>query len=367
MSENQSTDHWEQLASQLGTEPPSRELEERPDLGDEESPPSGGAAEPAADLPQYPPPPKRKKAPTDWGAVASALGVMTEPEAEESIARSRGGGEEDPGTAEFIEEARQELEAGEEEEEEEETIESPELAPATRGLAARDEDVPFAPELQPEPPASREKPSEVSELPAEEKPSEADVGGVGVAATEEEAAAEPSDKGTSRRRRRRRRKPRPGEKTIEGADAEPPEGESAEGVTEEAAAEEAEPGEPDEGETGEDEPRGKRRRKRRPAKRKKRSEAELAEALSETPEGAAAGKEGAAPRGDRDEAARPSRKGDGQKPSHRAIPTWGEAIGLIIEGNLERRKKGGGGPGRGRGRGRGRKGRSSSEGKSSGR
>jgi len=383
MSENDSMDHWEQLASELGTEPPSRESEEQPGSHDEVGPPAGDSAESdlAAGLALSSLPAKKKTAPPDWGAIASALGIMTAPEADEvSPASGRGDAspEEEAGTAEFIEEARQEFEAGEEEEDEagrgEEVIEAPDEGAETAwGLDTEGIAVPFAPELQAPQPEIREKPFGFGVMPAEEKlsaPADVDVIGPPAAEEEEEAAAEPvaesSDKGPSRRRRRRRRKPRLDEKTFEGPDVELEEDKSGEPVAGDGDVEEAESVEPEEEERLEDEVRGKRRRKRRPAKRKKKGEPEPAAASSRSPEAGTAearDEEGIAERPDRDEAARPSRKTDGQKPSHRAIPTWGEAIGLIIAGNLERRKKSGGGSGRGRGRGRGRKGRSSSEGR----
>jgi len=383
MSENDSMDHWERLASELGAEPSSREPEEQPGSHDKGGPPAGDSAEPelAAQLPLSSLPPKKKKAPPDWGAIASALGIMAAPEVDEpSPASGRGDAspEKEAGTAEFIEEARQEFEAGAEEEDEagqdeEVVVEPPDEAAETPwGLDTEGTAVPFAPELQAPPPEVREEPFGFGLMPTEEKPSApADVdaaeppAGQGEAAPE--AAAELPDKGPSRRRRRRRRKPRLGEKADEGPEVEPQEDESGEAVAGDVDTEEAESVELEEEARGGDEVRGKRRRKRRPAKRKKKGEAEPAAPSSRSPEAGTAAalgdEEDTAAKPDRDEAARPSRKADGQKPSHRAIPTWGEAVGLIISGNLERRKKSGGGSDRGRGRGRGRKGRSSSEGR----
>jgi hypothetical protein len=367
MSENDSMDHWEQLASELGTEPPPKGSEEQPGSHDEGRlwAENSTEAELSAQLPLSSSPPKKRMPPPDWGAIASALGIMTAPEVNEpSPASGRGDAptEEEDGTAEFIEEARQELEAGEEQEEAE----------------AQEEEAIERQGPQPELP---EEPFGFGLIPAEEEPlAPADVDAVEPPTAEEEEreeeegaiepVAESPDKGPSRRRRRRRRKPRLGEKAGDGPDVELEEDESGETVAGDVDTEEAESVEPEEEERAEDELRGKRRRKRRSAKRKKKGDAEpvgAASGPSEDGTAEAREEEDTSEKSDRDEAARRSRKGDKQKPSHRAIPTWSEAIGLIITGNLERRKKSGGGSGRGRGRGRGRKGRSSSEGKSSSR
>lgn len=372
MPENDSIDHWDQLASELGTEPHSRESEEQPRPRDEGGPPEEEAAEPefAAGLTLSSLPPKKKTPPADWGAIASALGVMTEPEVEEPRPVSGSGDvspEEEGATAEFIEEVRQEFEAGEEDEaadaqDEEATEPSGATAEPPLGRDTEGATVPFAPELQAPRPEAGEESFGFGVMPAEAEPSApADVGAAEPPAADEEekAAAEPAteppEKEPSRRRRRRRRKPRLGGKSAEESGVELQEDASGKAVAKDADAEEAESAELEQEMADED--HGKRRRKRRPAKRKKKGEAE---AVAEAPDEAEA-----TAKSDRDEATRPAQKGDKQKPSHRAIPTWSEAIGLIIAGNQERRKKSGGGSGRGRSRGR--KGRSSSEGKSSSR
>jgi len=367
MSEDQQKDHWEQLASELGAEPPSTEAEGNSGPHDEgpRPPEEQAQTEPAAELYRPPGPPKKKPPPTDWGAIASALGVIVAPEPEQPptpVGRGLDIPDEVSGTAEFIEEAREEFEAGEEED----VVETPDVTrEGPREDAAERSSVPFAPELQPGGGETREEVLPLGDMPGEKEPSgRAQVDAAQSARAEGEASFDAAEKGPSRRRRRRRRKPKPGEKDAPEASEEEAGDEEKETRV---SDEEAEAVDTSEVEKDEDRDRGKRRRKRRPGKRKKKAEVEAdAVAASASPEAgatqAAPGEADTSVKSQGDEAARPSRKAERQKPSHRAIPTWGEAIGLIISGNLERRKKSGG---ISRGRGRGRKGRASSEGKSS--
>jgi ribonuclease E len=385
MSENQSTDHWELLASELGTEPPARELDQQSGPRHEGQAPSVGPPEPSSELPQYAPPPKQKRDPADWGAIASALGIMTAPEAGEPALTAGPGdeaSEEAARTADFIEEARQEFEAGDEEEESEEEeqqgVDTPDQPAETAwGVGEQEVNGGFGAGLEPWGARPATQTSEGGEPIDDEAPSVADVEAAEDRAPEDEADVESSDKAPARRRRRRRRKPKLGETVDEGT-TEPEEAKSVETlvdatVGERVDAETLGPEEMEREDKDEGEARPKRRRKRRTSKRRKKGEGEAGtEAANvhpsdttEAPETDEDEDEDAEDESGLDGARDTSRRGEGQRPSHRAIPTWGEAIGLIVDGNIERRKKSGGGQARGRGRGRGRTGRSSSEGKAS--
>ena len=186
------------------------------------------------------------------------------------------------------------------------------------------------------------------------------------AAQLDEVRAEATEKKAARRRRKRRRKPRePGKVAPDLPDAELA-GEVSEAISEEPAESEPEGdgGQPDKG-------RPKRRRKR-PSPRKKKKTPVADEAAAEEDSAAeqpeegrkraerTAAKPGKSPER-RDQEAEPSEGPKPSKPSHRAIPTWEEAIGMIISTNLESRAKS---PDRSFSRGRG-KGRGSSKGKGS--
>jgi hypothetical protein len=162
-----------------------------------------------------------------------------------------------------------------------------------------------------------------------------------------EPDAEVAEKKPTRRRRKRRRKPR----VLAGDDpdqsqAVEPEVDHPDEVSVAAAEEppEAEPA----SEEVEEEGRSKRRRKRRPS-RKKRAGAVVEEAAPERGSGeteAKASREQETTAGDTREDA-PAEAGDekapqgrkGPKGLHRTIPTWEEAIRLLVSANLEARSR----------------------------
>lgn len=168
-----------------------------------------------------------------------------------------------------------------------------------------------------------------------------------------EGRAEVTEGKPARRRRKRRRKPRePGRVT-----ADRPGAERADQISE-APVEELEESETAGEEDRPDRGRSKRRRKRpTPRKRKKRTSIADDAVAAQAEEGptkpermAAEAGESAELEVEEDEPA----KGAGlSKAGHRAIPTWEEAIGLIISANLEARARSPS-PGFSRGRGKGR-------------
>jgi len=353
MPENSPSDHWDLLASELGTPPPEADTAKQP--------------EPIAQTKRAAKksPPTRKPAEADWGAIASSLGVTVEAEAEppeEATAKTEAEAASvieqrvSEIDVEFIEEAQEQLD--EPDESGESVAEVEEAAAESRSEPA---DVPRA---QPPSPAqtaldalfegpalprdafAAEKPAAPEEvLPVAEAPVE------GEAEITSETAEEKSEKSGTRRRRRRRRKPKDADHIAsEDATAEEEADASAEDLAPDVVAE------AEDSEKLEEHGRSKRRRKRRGSSRKRKKDEPVAAAGDALGEEAAEGDDSS----DEDQAAlsKPSK----QKPSHRAIPTWQEAIGVIIAGNTERRKKNGGGSGRGRGRGRG-KGRGSAEGR----
>ena len=351
MSEPGRSDHWDLLASELGAESTSEEVEKGP---------ASAAERPDATLPPPPPeatvgerlseerPARARRPAPNWDAVASALGLTPEPETEEAAS---GGG---PAERVLGEAARkgpgEEAEAGE-------------AAEGPLGVGGWPRSMFDRPGAK-----GREAPARPAEEPAEmaeesswiaEEPA-----GVGEGRAEVTEERKPA-----RRRRKRRRKPRePGRIAGEQRDAE-----KADQVSE-AAVEEPEEREAA-GDEGQPEKGRSRRGRKRAAPRKKRKRISIAdEAAADQPEeaptkpditAAKVGKpteieveEGEAEEdeteedeteeGEAEEGARSSKAG------HRAIPTWEEAVGMIISTNLEARARNPStGFSRSRGKGRG--------------
>lgn len=187
-----------------------------------------------------------------------------------------------------------------------------------------------------------------------------------------ERVTEATESKPSRRRRKRRRKsPQP-----DVADVDQPEAESADEVFATGSEEPAD-GEAPAAAAADD--RSKRRRKRRTSSRKKKKEPESSEAAEEIDSAADGPERGSKQRGQAatkaiDSAKQPANGGSPAEDStiaqssHRAIPTWEEAIGLIVSSNLEARsRKPGNGSSRGWSGGRGSaKGQGSSKARGSG-
>jgi hypothetical protein len=339
-SEKEKSDHWDLLASELGAEPELEQVEpalpsaaEQPDTT---PPPTPAPALPEARSPgdrsEGPPARPHRPAP-DWDALASELGLAPRPQVEAPSPVEQPAGAAPAET-------------------------SPEAAgqtDATRGLAEKGEwpgslGEQSTAELVEGPAYLVEEPAETAPRPPEAAEAAAQVG---------EVRTEAPQKKTARRRRKRRRKPRDASRVA----ADRPDAELVDKLAE-TQLEEPAGGEPVFDQDQPDKGRAKRRRKRPPARKKKRISA-TTEAPPERDSAAHQPEEGRRkPEGSVPTAAKPSRLPDEEgepfedtrpsKPSHRAIPTWEEAIGLIISANLEARVKNpGGGSSRGRVKGRG--------------
>jgi ribonuclease E len=195
------------------------------------------------------------------------------------------------------------------------------------------------------PPAQPESPAQTTAEPEEGPPREA-------------AGKETEDRPSDRKRRRRRRKPK-----RESADDSPEQAAGAEPA--EMAADESAASEAEDAETRE-EPKTKRRRRRRSGKKK--------DAMAEASQDAKADDRLADVEFDdrpeelsEEEGDRKGSKGRAPK-AQRNIPSWEDAVQLIVKSNLDKRSKSSkgssnsGSRGRGgRGRGRGGRGRSGSK------
>jgi ribonuclease E len=295
-------DHWNLLASQLGAETPPQEPPEPADQPQKEEP-EAKDEDYLASLPRssyVPPPPKPRKTQADWANLASELGieVPSEPEAEPA---APAGKEEVPVT--FAED----------------------LSPPFQALDTPSEimsEMEDEQDLEPEQEEAAER-AEQAELP--ESP---------------ESPAGPSEERRGRRRRRRRR-PSRGEPSAASQEA------IDEGV--EQRDEEAEEAPDTEGAElppaldGEETGTRRRRRRRRPSRRRdaepgderKRRGEETGKEAGLVPAGT--------PRDEREDHDEDDDEdehdGASDKASHRAIPSWSEAVGIVVAANLESRAK----------------------------
>ena len=389
MPDREKSDHWDLLASDLGAEIPdeggseegvsapqeieSGEITPPDDSVECEAEPTVSAAEAEISAPMASEPEVRvPRAPTNWGELAAKLGVEVREEPVEAVVDERGPPE--PDTAE--------PDTAEPDTAEPDTAEPDTAEPDTDPRQAFEPDEPaetpplLVEEAEESTPVARtEEPDEPALPKAEPVAADRDVESTA-------SDAEPAESKSGRRRRRRRRRPR-------GAEADEPT-ETPEELSKAAFAEglfdlvDAEPttveasgDEPskEQSSSGEEAAPGRtKRRRRRGSGRKKaaakketisteageRTSVDEAAELTDQPADAPPGDE--VERSDRDIEDEPAK---GAKMSHRGIPTWAEAIDIIISTNMEdRAKRPGGGSGRSRG-GRKRGGRPKSSEKAS--
>jgi hypothetical protein len=342
MTDPKPSDHWELLASELGARPPFEEREEE-DLSTAEQPDTTEAPvppeAPPVDEGQQEPPPKRQRPAPGWDALATEWGLEPEPAVRVPSPAERPpvGASEGP------------------------ALEPPVDEPGEAETGTAPGDLGEQPAWITQQSTTRffEGQAALFEAPAgmemEEKSPEA----ARVRTRAEEVHGEVAGKKPSRRGRKRRRKP----KSPGAVAPDQPRAETA-GDVHESALEEPPQAEPA-GTAGQsDQGRSKRRRKRPATWKKKRSPAggqavsdeEVAADQPEegrpAPERATA--DGGKPPKTWDEDAEPAEGTAPSRPGHRAIPTWEEAVGLMISVNLEARARSpSGGSSRGRGKGRG--------------
>jgi hypothetical protein len=331
MAESDKPDHWGQLASDIGAEVPPEEpqdqreepsAEDKTEAPDELLGPSAEAENPVAEPSDRARShePKEQRA-TDWSALAEELGIEVVEEVEAVEAHT--------------ETTTEDLDA---------TLEAPaELAPGTAVALTTETTLgSFGAGIE-ELTAAVEQAGSVPDAPPEkvERPLDED-------------ARRP------RRRKKRRRKPRRGEKTDTS-------GEAQEEVDVLEADEETvfsvageEPGGVEAADETESESRARGKRRRRRGKKAPRPSGDMAEgAPDQSEQDAEADKalSASAP-------AKPA-KTKKEKPGHRKIPSWEEAVNLIIARNVEQRSKSPSGGGAPRHRGSRRGGRQKSSDKSS--
>lgn len=347
MTDPGESNHWAELVSELGATPPPEEPEgqpaeaEQPEAELEAVTDDPGASEP----PPRAVAPKPRRVPADWSRLAEELGVEVPEEAPPRAIP-------EPDSASSGRET-----AAASEEEAEARFEAPAEELAESGV-----------------PDWMETDLELGDGVSEPAPAEGEwkepcggsaegaVGGAGLTGSEvlgaeargepAEGGAEGSEKKTGRKRRRRRRKP---------AKAADEEREASETQPDEEPADEIEPmptaSEDDSGMA--DDSVAERKSLER--------EAPWGELESEQ-ESADVGEEARSPRAAMDESANreaedagkreEDRRADksearrkGMKPSHRGIPSWEEAIGIVISANMEGRAKPSEGGGSSRSRG----------------
>lgn len=353
MTDPQGPDHWDTLASEIGASSPP------PERIEEEKPPKDLAPIPAARAKSAEAPAKKPpRPPADWSRIAEDLGIegREEPghvaDAESNAPLRIDPGETPAGAKEEPREpgspfARSEKAAPE----------SP--TPTSIAAAAGSPDLEIGwGEASCEPPEPLVEATGTDLVPAG---SEARLPGFPDERPLPPAGRE--DRTTGRRRRKRRQKPKQdgGEKPANGPVAEVASGESPDKPAGARAS-------TLDGETKE---RPKRRRRRRGSGRKKgagRGDDESAESGSEHELGAAREEsEIVSEVADEADEREPDAQGEpadqnraerGSRGSNRGIPTWEEAVGIVISANMESRAKNPGSTSSSRSRGpRGRSGR----------
>lgn len=360
MADQAKPDHWAQLASELGAVPPPSVQQQTDRVTVEEQ-------EPEQEVPPgvQPPDPKpgvvpRAPAPQrtaqHWSQLADELGVVREPDS--SAARP---------TADLsrpVEQSQTAAEIAETPVEPADTSAEPTPVDVAKASAAGLAETPLAlreNELAGGPPEAGQRAAELAEAYVQPPDRPSEVGfGVGTPA---EAGMEPAEKRPSKKRRKRRRPPRvlsDAESTeATGTDSQE---EAAELIDQQALAM-PQPSDSvlrDSSVAGQPEApaRSKRRRRRRGTIRKKgadkregdasvmemEQEPIVAQQRSRGPKDSASQSSGAKPRdADSKEADRKKqqRAADdaASKATHRGIPSWEEAIGMVISANLEARAK----------------------------
>ena len=345
MTDPQGPDHWEMLASEIGASPPPPEQKASPpEPIEEEKPPEDSAPTPpsgtkSSDVARAEEP---RRAPADWSQIAEELGIEGREEPEQ-LTDAEGDSPLPDDLGETLADAKEEPREPESPfaRSEEAAPESP--APDPASMAASDG--------SPEPEigwreASCEPPEPVGEATGTDLvPAGTEARLPGFSDQRAQPPAEREETITGRRRRKRRHKAKQdgGEKPAEGPVAEDPSGGAA-GARASTLDEETKE-------------RPKRRRRRRSSPRKKAagrkedesaesgSEQELAEAreeleivsevAAETDEAEpdAQGKPGDQKKAKADRTSKPA------KGAHRGIPTWEEAVGIVISANMESREK----------------------------
>jgi len=318
------SDHWNDLASNLGATP--AEESPQPSAGPSEAEAavpdsSRKEATDAAALPARPAPPRPKpQRASDWGSLASELGIEVPAEPVEGEAAKPSPIEQASPTAPLREEAPF----------------APMAESTSSSLTVEDIWPDMAqPEAEKAAPAEAEPPTPGSTefgagLTAELDAVAGNAASAPLDPAHDETTAEESDTEAPRkksRRRRRRRKPRSDEQ--------------ADKTTEAATTRDSDQ------DTDDDEDDQERTSRRRPRRRKPRSDSDETTDRS-SDESAVADRD---PDDDTDD--EHSRGGRTKKAGHKQIPTWEEAIGIIVEKNLaSRSRRGGGGGGGSRSRGR---------------
>ena len=361
MTDPQKTNHWDVLASDLGADPPPPE--EKPQQSEPEqqqgqpgpeakTPPSGAAIRRAATTP------KRERPASDWSSLADELGLerpeeppKTLPPEADSVSMFESAAESQQPTAVPSE---PEPEVPEVPKTKLASFELPELDVAPGTLAVEGE-------LDNGPKESTR--TELAPTDVESRPPS-------IRKEHEDSAGKRDEKTPGRKRRRRRPKiaKRLDEEPVEEAAEEPEKelassGESDESVPVETSATDTESPE-----------RPKRRRRRRGSGKKK----DAAKRDDEAAESDGSGEPAAAADCDEGDSLPPDAddideegesrdkkrtdKGDASaRAGHRSIPTWEEAIGVVISVNMESRAKRPSGSSSSRSRsGRGRGGRNKS-------
>ncbi len=349
MTEPGKANHWDDLAEELGAD--ARPFESEPVT---EKP---AAVEPAsvADPVKKPRrPPQRQSSPTDWGSVASELGVVPTTESESQPEEF---------TDEAVDKVTDEVvDSAVHVEEVVETDDDYDDLGFESDIAFECDVFAGGPSVEVESP----EPTPLTELTGETRKSEpADSEGESDTAVEAEEES-PARKG--RRRRRRRRSGRKGDDDANSTEADEGVTVSQAGVTsvtldetETTEATVAVPA-PDQEEADQKaSPRPKRKRRRRGGRKTAKRETETDDVAqpADDQDASIADLEAESPEQLADTEDDESEEGRGK---HRGIPSWEEAVGVIIEANLAARAKK---PSSGSTstRGRGRRGRGTSPGK----
>jgi len=352
MSEPEERDNWASLADLMGIQPlPPEEKPKEQAAAPEAEPVSESTPAPVSPPPRRPEVPRRS--PVDWEQLAAELGVASspppvtpepvsepvaasEPVAEASVPES----DEPLVDLEAEEQARVRAEAWQSERVE---VSAPVFLDAPEG----------------------EEP-EVAEIVEAAAAGEADA----VEQAVVESGAQP-ERGERRRRRKKRRRRKSGESAVrseegasvefrgEGGESAPVDmGPAEQDLKEVLSGEPVAASEPPAEDAAEGERRdGRKRRRRRRKKRSGEASAAGAEALAgeSASEVTAAHEAVAAAHGEvaaELAAAREEDEDSSGRLSHRAIPTWDQAIGLMIARNMEARAKHPNGPSRRGGKGR---------------
>jgi len=349
MTDPQGPDHWEMLASEIGASPPPPEQKASPpEPIEEEKPPEDSAPTPpsgtkSSDVARAEEP---RRAPADWSQIAEELGIEGREEPEQP-ADAEGDSPLPDDLGETLADAKEEPREPESPfaRSEEAAPESPAPDPASMAAAvgSPEREIGWG-ETSSEPPEPVGEATGTDLVPAG---AEARLPGFSDQRAQPPAEREETTTGRKRRRRRHKAKPDGGEKPAEG----PVEEAASSGAPDGAAG--TDTSTPDE----ESKERPKRRRRRRSSPRKKAagrqedesaesgSEQELAEAREELEivseaaaeadeaEPDAQGEPGDQKKAKADSASKPAKGG------HRSIPTWQEAVGIVISANMESREK----------------------------